>query len=154
MSYFVIVWRSSPDGRLEEAVVPNLGPLIRAAQSGRDGLVQLPDRRKIRPSWLQSVAEYDAEKRPCAAWAVLEHGIDGRHDWQQEWRAVAAAVAAVTRAGGLTAEDPRLSAVLAALDQLERAYAERDVLRWLAARAALDRALAAGREAACTASRK
>lgn len=146
-SSFAIVWLSSPEDRFQEAVVPHLDPLIRAAQSGRDGLVRLPDGRTIRPSWLQAVAEYDGA---ClrAAWTVRDCGLDGQHSWPEAWRAVAAAT------GGITADDPRLPAVQAVLDQLDAAYAARDVLHWLAGRAALDRALAAGQEVACIASRK
>lgn len=148
MASFRILWRSSLDGPWEEAVVPHLGPLIRAAESGRDGLVRLPDGRTVRPSWIRSVAEYDDASRIRAAWTVPDCGLDGKHDWQQAWREVAAAT------DGIRADDPRRPAVLEALERLQEAYAARHALQWLNARAALDRALAAVQEVACTASQK
>ncbi|GIW56209.1 MAG: hypothetical protein KatS3mg082_2613 [Nitrospiraceae bacterium] len=133
---FSIAFRPAVDQPLADARVPHLDPIRRAIESGQDRVVRLPDGRRIRPSQIVSVARYDEGGRLIEAWEVRSHGPDGRHDWQRAWREAAAATE------GITSDDPRLSAVMAALDGLDAAYRERNVLAWLARRAVLDRAVA------------
>ncbi len=140
---FRLAWREAPDAPLAEADVPHLAPLERAVEAGRDGLVRLPDGRRLAPSALVSIAELDEAGRTIGAWEVRSHGLDGRHDWRQAWREVAHATHGVTR------EEARWRTVVEALDGLDGAYRRRDALMWRAARARLNRALAsAGAEVA------
>lgn len=133
---FSVAFRPAADQPLADARVPHLDPIRRAIESGQDRVVRLPDGRRIRPSQIISVTRYDEDGRLIEAWEVRSHGLDGRHDWRQAWKEAAAATE------DITSDDPRFTAVMAALDRLDAAYRERHALAWLASRAALDRAVA------------
>lgn len=129
--------------QVADCAVPTLAPLRRAEAS--DAWVRLPDRARIRPSWLVSIARCE-NGRPVAAWLVSEHGLDGTRSaaekptpsgfsWRQAWREVAAMTE------GLTAEDARLPAVLRRLDDLEAAYQVGDQTTFLVLMGSLRRNL-------------
>jgi hypothetical protein len=132
---FRLVWRSAPDQPLKHADVPHLEPIRRVLATGRDGVVRLPDGRRLRPSQVVSLAETDDAGRVRAAWEVRRHGLDGTFNRLTAWRAVAAGTA------GVQPEDPRWRGVWTALAELEAADAAHDAWRWAVACARLELAL-------------
>lgn len=122
---FLVAYRRD-DGRLGDCAVPTLDPIRRALASGKR--VRLPNGLSIDPRQVVSVAR-SAGDRMVAAWLVSQHGLDGTReerppdpvsDWRTAWQELAACTA------GLTREDPRRPAVLAALARAEAAYVAGD----------------------------
>jgi hypothetical protein len=123
-------------GQGETVTLSTLSPFLTALEAQRPMVVRLPDGRRVRPTAIRSITALDDQGQHVRTWDPRAHGLDGGHDWQEAWRAVARAT------DGIRQEDPRRPVILAVLEELEAADRQRDALAWVTARARLHRALA------------